>query len=138
MSKRPSEMRRRLPFLVAIVSLVPSAVQSAGDGQTTVAGLSMALALTNLVGLALGSRAPLTVDVWVHMGNAVLALFLAFQLHRAGAVGLPYAWLVAGAVFLVAAFLSHRRARRHRGSEQTGTSLDRDTAAELSSSLRDS
>jgi hypothetical protein len=101
----------RLAFVLAAVSLAPTALLAFEGGDVAIGVVSALMIGVNLVALRLAERFPSRFELAVNLGNAILAWLLAFDYKRDGKVGLPWAWAAAGAMFLALAWLGWRRTK---------------------------
>lgn len=97
-SETARQRRRRLPHLLAVVSLAPGAVHAFGVPDLTLAVLTTLVVLANLVALrsAAPSRSSLLL---IHLLNAALCGYLAYRLAQQGSQELPYVWGLAAILF---------------------------------------
>ncbi len=104
-----SDRKQKLPLIVAASVFLISALASFMSGNFTFAFLNLAMALLNFVALRFIERMPERTNALIHLANAVLAFFTAYDFFRAGKKGLPYAWLIAGLVFTIAFIIFLRK-----------------------------
>ena len=98
-SEARRQKRRRLPHLLAVLSLAPGAIQAFGVQDTLLGGLTSLVVLANLVALRM-TRPTQPVLLTIHLLNASLCGYLAYTLAQRGSQGLPYVWSVAAILFL--------------------------------------
>jgi hypothetical protein len=102
----------RLAFVLAAVSLAPTALVAFEGGDMAIGVISTLMIGVNLAALRLAERFPRRFEVTVNLGNAILAWLLAFDYKSDGKIGLPWAWAAAGAMFLGLAWVGWRRPER--------------------------
>jgi hypothetical protein len=100
----------RLPFILAAVSLAPTALLAFEGGDVAVGVVATLMVAINLAALRIAERRPRPIQVLVNLGNTILAWLLAYDYWRDGKTGLPWAWAAAGTMFLAVTWAGWRAA----------------------------
>ena len=93
---------RRLPFILAIVTLVPGIVQATSEHDGLDAILSTGLVVANLVGCFWEQRFEIALHIGVNLLDSAASFALAISLALKGTQYLHFAYVVAGLGFLAA------------------------------------
>lgn len=106
-----SRIKQKLPFLGAVVALVPSVVVAVQDGDLILAMVISLLVLLNITALRWNERYPM-LSIFINLGNALVSFILAIRMFEVGKKGLPYAYLAAVVGFLIATYIEMRQKQK--------------------------
>lgn len=111
---------RRLPFILAIVTLVPGIVQATSEHDGLDAILSTGLVVANLIGCFWEQRFEIALHIGVNLLDSAASFALAISLALKGTQYLHFAYIVAGLGFLATSVILPLRARRRRRLSDPG------------------
>ena len=99
----------RLPYIFAIITLIPSLAQMMPGNDVLMVLLIALLITVNLMALLKPRRFPLLLPVSANTLDATMAIYVAWSMSLAGKVYLPYMYIIAGFGFVfVAGLLLYR------------------------------
>ncbi len=109
-----AERKLKLPLIIGALPFLLASLDAFDQGSTVLAAVNLMMTAANWIAVRFVSKAPEMTSAVIYFCNALVAAFLSYDYFQQGKQGLPYAWVVAATVFLVAAAVFYRRARRGR------------------------
>ena len=103
---------RRLPFILAIVTLVPGIVQATSEHDGLDAILSTGLVVANLIGCFWEQRFEIALHIGVNLLDSAASFALAIGLALKGTQYLHFAYIVAGLGFLATSVIMPIRLKK--------------------------
>ncbi|MEM1246682.1 MAG: hypothetical protein AAGK22_09920 [Acidobacteriota bacterium] len=101
--------RKKLPHVVALVALVPAALQGAQEGDWAMTALVGVVIVANLLALVAGEHMTRSVQALVNGANAALCLLVGWRLMEGGSDAVHWVWFFAAAVFAIVTVLFLRQ-----------------------------
>ncbi|SDL55149.1 hypothetical protein SAMN05421823_106297 [Catalinimonas alkaloidigena] len=91
-----------LPLLLAGPDLI-------ANGNLAVGVASLSLGILNLLAIPMYARFKRHTHTWLNLGNSLVAFLTAYSYYTDDKEGLPYVWVVAGLLYLFAAYKSYSK-----------------------------
>ena len=101
--------RNRFTLLFGAVPLLLAGGDHWARGWQLLGAVTLLVATLNLVALPFTQRLPVRAFVLVSLLNAAVALSTAYAYQTDAKTGLPFVWIVAGLLYLYAAYQFYRR-----------------------------
>ncbi len=124
-----AERKLELPLLIGAFPFLLAGIDALAGGKPLLGAANLLMAATNLLALRFIGKTPDMTSLWIHLANAALACAVGYDYFLEGKKGLPWAWAVATAAFLVVAAVSYRKARRFEEAEEAAPDARDDPAS---------
>ena len=105
MPTRREKLRIRLPLLIGAIPFLATGIDALVHGKVFFGTVNVAMAAANLLALRFAEKTPAHTQGVLFVLNALVAWVVGWDYYLAGKKGLPYAWLVVGFFYSIAALV---------------------------------